>query len=120
MTVYVDDMQADFGRLKLCHMIADSEEELHAMADRIGVARKWYQGDHYDVALSKKKLAIEAGAKAISWRDCALMMVRRRREVGAPLVTPAEGLAILRKEGLCGRGKKVVPGEGLEPPNGVV
>lgn len=24
-------------------MIADTEAELHAMADRIGVARRWYQ-----------------------------------------------------------------------------
>ena len=43
MAVYVDNMQAQFGRMKMCHMIADSTEELLAMADRIGVARKWIQ-----------------------------------------------------------------------------
>ena len=43
MTVYVDNMQASYGRMKMCHMVADSTDELLAMADRIGVARKWLQ-----------------------------------------------------------------------------
>lgn len=43
MTVYVDDMRAPFGRMKMCHMVADSDAELHAMAARIGVARRWHQ-----------------------------------------------------------------------------
>ena len=43
MAVYVDDMRANFGRMKMCHMIADTIDELHTMADRIGVARRWFQ-----------------------------------------------------------------------------
>lgn len=73
MTVYVDDMQASFGRMILCHMIADTEAELHAMADRIGIARKWHQGNHYDIAQSKRRLAVAAGAVEITWRQCGLM-----------------------------------------------
>lgn len=59
MTVYVDDMRANFGRMIMCHMVADDEGELHAMADKIGVARRWYQGDHYDIALVKRAKAVE-------------------------------------------------------------
>lgn len=41
MTVYVDDVEHVFGRMKMCHMWADTLDELLAMADRIGVDRKW-------------------------------------------------------------------------------
>ena len=79
MTVYVDTMRAKYGRMIMCHMIADTEEELHAMADKIGVTRKWYQGDHYDICLAKKKLALAAGAQEISWIALGRMAVRKRR-----------------------------------------
>lgn len=73
MAVYVDDMYAPFGRMKMCHMLADTEEELHAMADRIGVARKWFQrppkawGPHYDIAMSMRAKTVAAGAVEINW-----------------------------------------------------
>ena len=57
----------------MCHMVSDSETELHAMADRIGVARKWYQGDHYDICLSKKRQAIASGAVEITSRELVRM-----------------------------------------------
>ena len=84
MAVYVDDMRAPFGRMIMCHMIADSDEELHAMATRIGVSRRWWQspertsGSHYDIALSKRALALENGARPITLRQTAAMNARRR------------------------------------------
>ncbi len=83
MTVYVDDMEAAYGRMKMCHMLADTDEELHAMADTIGVQRKWWQAppkhdSHYDIALSKRALAVKAGAILITWRQAGAMNARRR------------------------------------------
>lgn len=75
MAVYVDDMQAAFGRMKMCHMFADSHEELVAMADTIGVARRWIQypghpvKEHFDICLSKRALAVRAGAQEVTWAD---------------------------------------------------
>lgn len=94
MTVYVDDMRARFGRLIMCHMIADTEDELHAMAARVGVARRWYQGDHYDICLSKRALAVAAGAVEVTQRQLGCMVMRRRAT--GQLGAPAEALAWVR------------------------
>lgn len=69
--VYVDTMNCGYGRMIMCHMMADTTDELLAMADKIGVQRKWLQypgtkHEHFDVCLSKKKKAIELGAKEIN------------------------------------------------------
>jgi hypothetical protein len=77
--VYVDNMRAKFGRMIMCHMIADDEVELHAMADRIGVARRWHQGDHYDICLAKRALAVKCGAVEITWAELGRMVIARRR-----------------------------------------
>jgi len=63
-------MNAPYGRMVMCHMLADTLDELHAMADRIGVARRWFQDHrtpHYDVCASKKALAIQFGAIEIGY-----------------------------------------------------
>lgn len=68
MAVYVDDVRHRFGRMVMCHMWADTLEELLAMADAIGVQRKWLQQPpkaswvHFDVSLGMKAKAIERGA----------------------------------------------------------
>lgn len=69
MTVYVDDAGIPFRGMKMNHMVADTEEELHEMADDIGLKREWYQGDHYDVSQSKRREALDHGAEEISWKD---------------------------------------------------
>lgn len=67
MPVYVDDMRAPYGRMVMCHMIADTDAELHQMAAKIGVARRWHQKagtphSHYDICLAKRAMAVGAGA----------------------------------------------------------
>lgn len=73
MSTYIDDFNAPYGRMIMCHMMADTREELDAMADKIGVARKWIQLEgrfpHYDICLSKKNKAIALGAIELSARD---------------------------------------------------
>lgn len=94
MTVYVDDMHTeDMGRLnrmKCSHMIADSDEELHAMAAKIGMRREWHQTpgprSHYDVAKGRRAKAVELGSVQITMRQCAMMC--RRRAVTGSLGSP--------------------------------
>ncbi len=80
--VYVDNMGVKFGRMIMCHCIADTQSELFEMMDKIGVQRKWVQDynsprEHFDIALSKKKLAIQFGAKEITMRELATITSNR-------------------------------------------
>lgn len=63
-----------FGRMKMSHMAADSTAELLAMATRIGIGHQWIQKDgttdeHFDISLTKRKLAVQAGAVECAMRD---------------------------------------------------
>ena len=90
MSVYVDNYRAPLGRMIMCHMMADTTEELLAMADRIGVDRHHLQSagqwkEHFDVCSSKRRLAVAAGAVETTARD----LVRKMR-TRAPLASGAE------------------------------
>ena len=75
MTVYIDGARNGFGRMVMCHMLADTPAELHAMADAIGMKREWYQSPdkasfpHYDLSLSRRKLALDRGAKELTRQE---------------------------------------------------
>lgn len=81
MSVYVDDGFAGTGWGKWNgggHMQADSADELHAFAKRLGLKREWFQStpgapwlDHYDLTASKRAKAFELGAISETWREAA-------------------------------------------------
>jgi len=68
VTVYVDDVRHAYGRMVMCHMWADSLDELLAMATRIGLQHRWLQRPpkaswtHFDISLGLKAKALAAGA----------------------------------------------------------
>jgi hypothetical protein len=80
MSVYVDQPQNRFGRMIMCHLLADTPAELHAMVDRIGVARRWYQHSastpHYDIAKGKRALALGFGAIEVDRTERAAIIHR--------------------------------------------
>ena len=84
MTVYVDDMYkhsiGKFGRMKMSHLIATTDTELHHMATKIGVARRWFQEDHYDICMSKRKLVIKYGAQEVSMRELSRIVRKNKNE----------------------------------------
>ncbi len=71
----------------MCHMLADSPEELHAMAEAIGMKRQWYQSPdkasfpHYDLSLTRRALAVARGAREISRQELATYMKEMRRRL---------------------------------------
>lgn len=110
MTVFCDNMEARFGTMTMCHCIADTEEELLAMMVKIGVNVKWIQHKgrhdfHFDIAKSKRKLAIENGAVEITWRQYSAM-IRRRKEIGE-LGDPLDAWEWLRQWHLTKGGSEI-------------
>jgi FMN phosphatase YigB (HAD superfamily) len=71
--VYIGTREYKYGRMSMSHMVADSLEELHEMANAIGINKKWFQDKvnkpHYDVCKQKKLLAIKLGAKMVSEKE---------------------------------------------------
>lgn len=86
MAVYVDAPIHKYGRMMMCHMLADTPDELHAMADKIGVNRKWFQRDastpHYDICRAKRTIAIENGALEITRKQTVEIIKRLRIDHG--------------------------------------
>lgn len=74
VTVYVDTARHPFNGYVMCHMVADSLEELHAMAEKIGMQRRWFQTPpkashpHYDVPEHRRTQALALGAQVVCQR----------------------------------------------------
>jgi Protein of unknown function (DUF4031) len=85
MTVYVDDSRIGWRGRLWSHLIADTTEELHAFAARLGLERAWCHRrperpwkDHYDVSEAKREVAIRHGARPIACREAAEMLRAKR------------------------------------------
>jgi hypothetical protein len=59
-------------------MLADTLDELHAMAATVGLQRRWFQDGgktpHYDLCQEKRRLAIAAGAVEIDRRQTVTLI----------------------------------------------
>lgn len=72
MSVYVDSL-FEWSNGSWSHMMADSVDELHAFAAKLGLKRAWFQDKpghpHYDLRPSKRVLAVRLGAVEVSRRE---------------------------------------------------
>ncbi|WP_396616004.1 DUF4031 domain-containing protein [Lysobacter soli] len=89
MTVYVDDAVHLWRGRRWAHLMADTLDELHAMAERLDIPRRAFQnktsGAHYDVPSELRERAIELGAMAISRhtdRDRVRAVIARAKAQG--------------------------------------
>jgi hypothetical protein len=79
MAILVDPAIWPARGRRFAHLVSDaSEAELHAFAAGLGLERRWFQGDHYDVPAEIRALAIARGAEPVS----AAELVRRLRTAG--------------------------------------
>jgi hypothetical protein len=89
MTVYVDDAVVHWRDRRWAHLMADTLDELHAFAARLGIPRRAFQdkasGAHYDVTAELREQAIALGAVAISRhrdREQVRAVIRNARAQG--------------------------------------
>lgn len=91
MTVYVDDAVTLWRGERWAHLMADTLEELHAMAAALDVPRRAFQdkpsGAHYDLNAELRERAIALGAVPIS-RHRDREQVRRVIAHARALATP--------------------------------
>ena len=81
------------------HLVSDrSLEELHSFAARLGVPRKAFQGDHYDLPSELREQALALGAEPVGAHELVLRLraagLRRsqvRRLPGEPTVVRPAG-----------------------------
>lgn len=78
MGVFVDDMKlrAKVGNLDAVwsHLGADSLEEMHEFAQRLGLKRSWFQVSssgipHYDITRSMRAKAVKMGAEEVTAQE---------------------------------------------------
>ena len=111
MTVYVDDANIRASvrsgsrthTSAWCHLFADSQEELHAFAEQLGLQRSYFQPGkplggrpspfwHYDVTAGKRAQAIALGAVEVGARDAPRIM--REREARSAQAKPAKRVMV--------------------------
>jgi hypothetical protein len=64
-----------------CHMVSDASfDELHGFAARLGIPRRRFQGDHYDLHPALRARAVELGAEEVTVGDLVLRMAGPRGE----------------------------------------
>ncbi len=84
--ILVDEARWPWRGRRWAHLVSDaSYDELHAFAARLGIPRRAFQGDHYDVPTEWRLTAIELGAAPVPSRE----LLTRLRDAGLRL-SPAE------------------------------
>ncbi len=90
VTVYVDECRWWWRGRQWCHLISDTDLlELHTVARSVGVPRWAFQGDHYDLHVGGREMAIRAGAIEVTSREVVVLL----RDSGLR-ITPAQRRAM--------------------------
>jgi hypothetical protein len=76
------------------HLTSTPDEDpdfskLHAFAARLGMQRRWFDKDHYDLVPTKRALAVRLGAREVTRMEVSMVCLydrngRQRPEYGTP------------------------------------
>jgi Protein of unknown function (DUF4031) len=103
VVILVDPARWPWRDRRWAHLVSDvSYHELHLFAGRLGLPRRVFQGDHYDVPAEVREEAIRLGAAPVDSRE----LVVRLRAAGLRLPPSARrpvGVASTPERPLSGR-----------------
>ncbi len=86
MAILIDDPLWHWRGRRWCHLVSDRDlDELHAFAQQLGIPRRGFHGDHYDVPEEHRDAAVVAGATPVGSRE-----LLRRLRAGGLRLTPAQ------------------------------
>jgi hypothetical protein len=71
-----------------CHMVSDTGfDELHAFAAQLGIPRRRFQGDHYDLHAAMRDRALAMGALAVATGELVARMAGPRGDRARARIT---------------------------------
>ncbi len=80
-----------------CHMATDGDlDELHAFAARLGLRRRWFQRDHYDLPPHGRRAAVALGAEEVGTGELLRRMTGPRGDRARRRALAPDGVAWLR------------------------
>ncbi|MFF2269804.1 DUF4031 domain-containing protein [Cellulosimicrobium cellulans] len=105
MTVLIDPPAWPAHGTLFSHLVSDASlAELHAFAASIGVSRRAFDLDHYDVAAERYDVALAAGAVPVGGRELA------RRLGSSGLRVPGRARRAAKADALLARWDALLPG----------
>jgi hypothetical protein len=86
---YVDSLReypnAGLRFTEFCHLLADTREELHAMADELGIPRRFFQEHpyrwHHDLPAHLRAQAVALGAHEVTMHEVGALLRRRKSQL---------------------------------------
>jgi hypothetical protein len=92
VAVLVDPLReypdAGLPRTHWCHMVSDAGfDELHAFAAQLGIPRRRFQGDHYDLHAAMRERALELGALEVPTGELVARMAGPRGDRARARIT---------------------------------
>jgi Protein of unknown function (DUF4031) len=89
VSCYVDSVRSYPGSglrySEFCHLLADSRAELHAMADALGIPRRFFQDHpwrwHHDLPAHLRDRALQLGAVEVGMHEVGALLRHRRAEL---------------------------------------
>ena len=90
MACYVDSVRSYPGSglrfTEFCHLLADTRDELHAMADALGIPAQYFQDHpwrwHHDLPAPLRPRAVELGAIEVTMHFVGTLLRARRSALG--------------------------------------